>query len=75
MDKQPPDSKEKFDEKEKIVLPVNLQREMIKFFLRASSQKIAEAKKDKEDQQTSPNSNNAFMLIQKERQGGVVRTC
>jgi len=39
--------------KEKIVLPQNLQREMIKFFLQASMSKKST---DKEQQQTPPNS-------------------
>jgi hypothetical protein len=44
------------DTKEKIILPENLQREMIKFFLRASMMKNAEKNKDSEinSQQTSP---------------------
>ena len=48
------DSKEK---KEKIILPVNLQREMMKFFLKTSVPKLAET--EKERQQTSPNKNQA----------------
>ena len=40
--------------KEKMVLPQNLQREMIKFFLKTSIPKIAA---DKERQQKPPNSN------------------
>ena len=39
------------DTKEKIILPKNLQREMIKFFLGTSMPKIAET--DKVSQQTS----------------------
>jgi len=39
--------------KEKIILPKNLQREMIKFFLETSIPKIAA---DKERQQQPPNS-------------------
>ncbi|MCL2577506.1 MAG: hypothetical protein FWE27_05590 [Defluviitaleaceae bacterium] len=39
--------------KEKIILPKNLQREMIKFFLHTSIPRLAA---DKEQQQTPPNS-------------------
>ena len=52
--KQKTDSK---DKEEKIILPVNLQREMMKFFLKTSVPKLAEA--EKERQQTSPNQNKA----------------
>ena len=47
---------------EKIILPDNLQREMIKFFLKTSVPKLAEmseTKREKENQQTSPKSNKA----------------
>jgi len=40
--------------KEKIILPQNLQREMIKFFQKTSIPKMS---KDKEQQQIPPNSN------------------
>lgn len=43
------------DKKEKIILPENLQREMIKFFLKTSVPKII---KEKERQQPSENSKN-----------------
>ncbi|MCL2199982.1 MAG: hypothetical protein FWB80_13780 [Defluviitaleaceae bacterium] len=43
--------KKEVDPKEKIILPKNLQREMIKFFLNTSVPKIAEANKLR--QQTS----------------------
>ena len=52
--KQKTDSK---DKEEKIILPVNLQREMMKFFLKTSVPKLAEI--EKERQQTSPNQNQA----------------
>jgi len=42
----------KTDTKDKIILPESLQREMIKFFLKTSVPKIANA--DKESQQASP---------------------
>ena len=45
--------------KEKIILPDNLQREIIKFFLKTSVPKLAELNKEKENQQTSPNTNKA----------------
>ena len=41
------------DSKDKIILPKNLQREMIEFFLRTAVPKIAVI--DKEHPQTSPN--------------------
>ena len=44
---------------EKIILPDNLQIEMIKFFLKTSVPKLAEINKEKENQQTSPNLNKA----------------
>ena len=53
-EKQKTDSNEK---EEKIILPVNLQREMMKFFLETSVPKLVEA--EKESQQTSPNQNQA----------------
>jgi len=43
------------DSKEKITLPKNLQREIIKFFAHESMNKNAKA--DKDQQQTSPNQN------------------
>ena len=50
MEKKNPDTKDK------IILPENLQREMIRFFLRASALKIAEKERISEidSQQTSP---------------------
>lgn len=47
--------KAKSDKKEKIILPENLQKEMIKFFLKTSIPKIIE---DKERQQPPENSKN-----------------
>jgi len=46
------------DTKEKIILPINLQREMMKFFLRTSMPKIAERKRESvsDSQQTSQKS-------------------
>ena len=52
MDKEKTSSKPK-DQTEKIILPENLQREMIKFFLKASIPKVAEQSKD--DQSTPEN--------------------
>ena len=52
------DFKDSKDAKDKITLPDNLQREMIKFFLRTSMPKIAA---DKERQQT-PSENDARVL-------------
>ena len=55
-DKVKPDAEKK--PQEKIILPDNLQREMIKFFLKTSVPKLAEMNgisKEKENQQTSPN--------------------
>jgi hypothetical protein len=48
--------KKNLDTKEKIILPINLQREMMKFFLRTSMPKIAERnrKSVSNSQQTSP---------------------
>lgn len=46
--------KKKANPKEKIILPKNLQREMIKFFLKNAAPKLAAL--DKEQQQTSENS-------------------
>jgi len=40
---------------EKIILPKNLQREMIKFFIQASMSKNANEHKDKDEQQTPLN--------------------
>ena len=52
MEKKNPDAKDK------IILPENLQREMIRFFLRASALKIADKERNSEtdSQQTSPKS-------------------
>ena len=44
-------------EKEKIILSENLQREMIKFFLKTSIPKLAALEKEKENQQKPPSSN------------------
>ena len=50
MEKKNPDTKDK------IILPASLQREMIKFFLRASALKLAETDRESvaDSQQTSP---------------------
>lgn len=45
------DKKQTTEDKNKIILPQNLQREMIKFFLQTSIPKIAA---DKEQQQQKP---------------------
>jgi hypothetical protein len=47
--------------KEKIVLPQNLQREMIKFFLKTSIPKIHA---DKKQRQKPPNSNKELERVQ-----------
>ena len=45
MDKEKKSSKQK-NQEEKIILPENLQREMIKFFLNASIPKVTEQNKE-----------------------------
>jgi len=50
MEKKNPDTKEK------IILPKNLQREMMKFFLRTSMPKIVEKNRKSVSQQTSQKS-------------------
>ncbi|GHU53606.1 hypothetical protein AGMMS49975_12130 [Clostridia bacterium] len=47
----------KTDTADKIILPQNLQREMMRFFLKTSVPKIVEA--DRKQQQPSPKSNQA----------------
>ena len=48
---------DKTEHKEKIILPENLQREMIKFFLKTSIPKLAAQEREKEHQQKPPISN------------------
>ena len=51
------DNKSATGAKNKITLPPNIQREMIKFFLKTSIPKIAADKEQREQQQKPPNSN------------------
>jgi len=49
--------KDKTDKKDKFILPENLQREMIKFFLKTSVPKLAEINRKENKSQSTPENN------------------